>query len=73
MELLCLVGECLLDTYIVFCMEGNHCVLLVSVCYIQNCVWYGRESLCLVGECLLDTYIVFVMEGNYCALWVSVY
>ena len=30
-ELLCLVGECLLDTYIVFGIEGNHCVLWVSV------------------------------------------
>ena len=36
MELLCLVGECLLDTYIVLGMEGNHCVLWVSVYYMHT-------------------------------------
>ena len=40
-ELLCLLGECLLDTYIVFGIEGNYC--LVGECLLDT-------ELCLVWK-----------------------
>ena len=35
------MGECLLDTYIVFGMEGNHC--LVGECLLDTCIVFGME------------------------------